>query len=110
MPIPVTQPNGGLWGSIPPWKLQIPGGKYGLLTCRQPKSTFFIWRSPPPKISGCVPGQYMPLHELGDHIWEKAITSCIRIGTAMKILMKQFKFKFRNLKQYEILTMKLYQS
>ncbi len=27
--------------------------------------------------------QYMPLHELGDHIWEKAITSCIRIGAAM---------------------------
>ncbi len=28
--------------------------------------------------------QYMPLHELGDHIWEKAITSCIRIGAAMR--------------------------
>jgi hypothetical protein len=28
--------------------------------------------------------QYMPLHELGDHIMEKPITSCIRIGAAMR--------------------------
>jgi hypothetical protein len=25
----------------------------------------------------------MPIHELGDHIWKKASTSCIRIGAAM---------------------------
>ncbi len=51
----VTKPEGGLGGSIPPWKLQIPGGEYRLITCRKPKSNFFVWRSPPKKISGCVP-------------------------------------------------------
>jgi hypothetical protein len=30
--------------------------------------------------------QYIPVHELGDHISEKASTSCIRIGAAMRII------------------------
>ncbi len=41
---------------------------------------------------------YMPLHELGHDISRKAITSCIRIGAAMKLTCCRSRCSSKNMK------------
>jgi hypothetical protein len=48
--------RGGIGGINPPLETSNTGGEYRLITCRKPKSNFFVWRSCPQKkfLAACL--------------------------------------------------------